>query len=321
MITRTELAQISTMAKQLAESTRLMNSTSSPQVFFGRLHFSLDVLLELVEYEYKDSHIFPESLPSSEFNSLIEHLGETVDLFINRALDSEIQELEKLKTYEGKFNHYEKFMISLITAFDCSDRYWSGNQLWKHYTGPLYTDENYQRVQQLYDQLDELYDPIVQAKIESITSKNKHSTTIQNAPDFSGSFLHIAGLPLLIGTFCKVSHFPDHLEISSPKYKHYLATDRIADTAILSYKELKKLHSDLKKSAATSAAFMTLGEAIDISAKKKHLSPSTRFFLIAYRDIEEEPQSIIFQLNDGNLQDAMKFTSNNSTHTRTHIEL
>ncbi len=321
MITRTELAQISIMVKQLAESTHLMNTTLSPQVFFGRLHFSLDILLELVEYEYKNSSIFPESLPSKEFNSLVEHIGETVDLFVERALISEHQKIEKLKTYKGKYNHYENFMISLISAFDCADQFWSGNQLWPHYSGPLYTDENYQRVQQLYDQLDELYGPIAQSKIELTPSNNRQYTNRRNTPDFSGSFLHIAGLPLQIGTFCKVSHFSDYLEIFSPTHRHYLAVEKISNIVVLSYKDLKKLYDKLVAADATNAAFKTLCKAIDISSKKKHLPTQTKFLLFTYRDSKAEPQSIIFQLNDGNLQDALKFTSGSSAPIRPRVDL
>lgn len=332
-MTDAEFFQVLSMTKQLEESTRLMNSTVSPQVFFGRLHFSLDVLLALVDYEFLDSSIFPEKLPSEEFNSLVEHLSETVDSFIDRALLAEKKKTEKLKTYKGQFNHFEKFMISLITAFDCADEYWPGNQLLPHFSGPLYTDENYQRVQQLYDQLDELYEPIVQAEIESI--KSKHSIVpddedidnadarifSSNAPDFSGSFLHIAGLPLLIGTFCTVSHFSDHLYISSPRHRHTLSLDKILDVSIISYKDILTLYKRLLDSAASSPAFQALDETVRVSAKKKYLTAHTKFLVFSYSSSADAHSAIIFQLNDDNLRDAQKFVTGDHTYIRPKVEL
>lgn len=140
-------------------------------------------------------------------------------------------------------------------------------------------------------------------------------------PDFSGSFLHIAGLPLLIGTFCTVSHFSDHLYISSPKHRHTLSLDKILDVSILSYKDVLALHKQLLDSAASSPAFQALDETVKVSAKKKYLTPHTKFLVFSYSSSADAHSAIIFQLNDDNSLDAQKFVTGDHTYIRPKVEL
>ncbi len=143
--------------KQLGESKKLMRSTVSPPVFFGRLSFVMDTLLDLQRYEVYG--IFNDKTPTRDIRIIQRNLGQIVDDFIDRAIDDNKRKLEKIKTAKARYENYEKFLIALISAFDCADTFWTGNKTCPHYTGPLFTQENYERVQCLYDGLDELYDP------------------------------------------------------------------------------------------------------------------------------------------------------------------
>jgi hypothetical protein len=151
-ITSSQLQHVQTTMKQLQESVYLLNNTTKPDVFFKRLNFSLDLLLDLQSYEkYK---IFKGCAPTSDYNKIVRNMESTVNDFIDRAIETNRQKLATLKTDKAKRNNYEKFVIALIAAFDCANTFWTGNRGFPHYTGPLYTDKNYRRVQALFDGLD-----------------------------------------------------------------------------------------------------------------------------------------------------------------------
>lgn len=153
-ITSSQLQHVQTAMKQLQESVYLLNNTTKPDVFFKRLNFSLDLLLDLQSYEkYK---IFKGCAPTSDYNKIIRNMESTVNDFIDRAIETNRQKLATLKTDKAKRNNYEKFVIALIAAFDCANTFWTGNRGFPHYTGPLYTDKNYRRVQALFDDLDSI---------------------------------------------------------------------------------------------------------------------------------------------------------------------
>lgn len=153
-ITSSQLQHVQTAMKQLQESVYLLNNTTKPDVFFKRLNFSLDLLLDLQSYEkYK---IFKGCAPTSDYNKIIRNMESTVNDFIDRAIETNRQKLATLKTDKAKRNNYEKFVIALIAAFDCANTFWTGNRGFPHYTGPLYTDKNYRRVQALFDGLDSI---------------------------------------------------------------------------------------------------------------------------------------------------------------------
>ena len=148
-ITSSQLQHVQTAMKQLQESVYLLNNTTKPDVFFKRFNFSLDLLLDLRTYEkYK---IFKGNTPTSDYNKIVRNMESTVNDFIDRAIEANRQKLATLKTDKAKKNNYEKFVIALIAAFDCANTFWSGSRGFPHYTGPLYTENNYRRVKELFD--------------------------------------------------------------------------------------------------------------------------------------------------------------------------
>lgn len=138
--------------KQLQESANLINTTVNPDVFFGRLNFTLDLLLYLRTFESKTRF---KSSPSDNYNRIISNLENTVDDFITRAHDASEAKANALKTEKGRHTRREKFANSLVSAFDCADTFWTGDSVRPHYTGPLFTEKNYKRVQDIYDAFDD----------------------------------------------------------------------------------------------------------------------------------------------------------------------
>ena len=52
-----------------------------------------------------------------------------------------------------KENCYADALNALISAFDCADTFWKGNGKFPHYSGPLFTKDNYIVVQELWDEV------------------------------------------------------------------------------------------------------------------------------------------------------------------------
>ena len=157
-ISPSELSRVRTAMKQLQDSVNLINSTDNPEVFFKRLNFSLDLLLELRQYEkYK---IFKSSLPSRDYLKIISNLEATVNDFIDRALLANERKSATLKTESAKKRNKQAFAQKLLNAFDCANTFWSGSfsqsRTYPHYTGPLYTPANYKRVTEFYSQVQNL---------------------------------------------------------------------------------------------------------------------------------------------------------------------
>lgn len=144
-----EMERVRSRLVQLQDSVHLLNTTTKPDVFFKRLNFTLDILLDLKSYEkYK---IFKGSTPTSDYNKIICNMEPTVDDFVDRAIEANNRKLASLKTESAKKRNYEKFIDSMIAAFDCANTFWSGSRGFPHYTGPLYTENNYRRVKELFD--------------------------------------------------------------------------------------------------------------------------------------------------------------------------
>lgn len=151
-ISSLQLQQVDNLLKQARESAHLVNSTVKPEVFFGRLNFLLDVLLELQKYErYK---IFKGSSPSRDYNNLIRDLDKTVDSFISRAIKANNAKIESLKTPAAKERNRSKFLISLSFGFAYSKTFWQGNGMYPHYAGPLFTESNQARIQKMLEEAD-----------------------------------------------------------------------------------------------------------------------------------------------------------------------
>lgn len=151
-ISAVQMDTVNAILKQLRETANVINTTVKPDVFFGRLNFALDCLLELQKYEkYK---IFKKSTPSADYKRIIKNLNKTVDNFIDRAIENNHCKFSKLKTNAAKMKSYKDFIIALISAFDCAHTFWTGNTIYPHYTGPLFTRKNYQRALDLFYGLD-----------------------------------------------------------------------------------------------------------------------------------------------------------------------
>lgn len=147
-----QVEQIQILLKQANESANLVNTTVKPDVFFGRIGFLLDVLLELQKYErYK---VFTGSLPSDDYKKLLNNLEKTVDNFIDRAIWANKRKLDSLKTPAAKERNYSKFILSLSIAFGMANNFWQGNGMYPHYIGPLFTDANFSTVQSLLAEAD-----------------------------------------------------------------------------------------------------------------------------------------------------------------------
>lgn len=139
---------------QLHDSGNLVNTTVKPDVFFKRLHFTLDLLLRLQPYEkYK---IFKRGGgPTKDYKRIISNIEATVDDFIDRSLAANQTKTAALKTERARRKNYENYVIALISAFDCAYTFWEGDSGFPHYEGPLFTENNYRRVQAMYYALDD----------------------------------------------------------------------------------------------------------------------------------------------------------------------
>jgi hypothetical protein len=147
-----QLQQVEGLLKQAKESAHLVNTTVKPEVFFGRLNFLLDVLLELQKYErYK---VFSGSLPSRDYNRLLCDLEKTVDSFISRAIMANNAKIASLKTPAAKERNRSKFLISLSLGFAYANTFWQGNGMCPHYCGPLFTKANKERIEKLLQEAD-----------------------------------------------------------------------------------------------------------------------------------------------------------------------
>lgn len=154
-LTPANLQSIQLKLGQLQDSAVLLNTTVKPDVFFKRLNFTIDLLLDLQCYE---RHKIFTSLPSKDVQKILDNLETTVDDFIDRAVVANNQKVASLKTEKARIRNRKDFAIKLITAFDCAHTFWTGSfsqsRVYPHYTGPLFTPNNYQRVQAIYDSLD-----------------------------------------------------------------------------------------------------------------------------------------------------------------------
>lgn len=148
-ITPAQMQFVQATFKQMQDSGHLVNTTVKPDVFFKRLNFTLDLLLRLQAFEkYK---IFKSGKPSQDYNRIVANLGATVDSFLDRAIEDNEKKVAALKTEKARKNKRDDLAVKLISAFDCAHTFWAGDKGFPHYTGPLFTESNYKRVQALFD--------------------------------------------------------------------------------------------------------------------------------------------------------------------------
>ncbi len=148
-ISDVQLQYVRTTLIQVQDSVKLVNTTVKPEVFFKRLNFLLDLLLRLQPYERYG--IFKNGLPSKDYRHIIANLEATVNDFIDRAIDKNKQEIAALKRADSRERRYDNFAVDLISAFDCAHTFWTGDRGVPHYDGALFTEKNYERVQQIFN--------------------------------------------------------------------------------------------------------------------------------------------------------------------------
>lgn len=133
--------------RKLNESYNIFQNTTNPEVFFGRLNFSLDCLLQLMQYKIS---IFNGATPEYEYERILKNLENYVDEFIDRSYAAELKKIATLKTTKGKRNRLDKYVTNLMSAFENAHSFWSGNSGVLHYTGELYTTNNFEKVKKIY---------------------------------------------------------------------------------------------------------------------------------------------------------------------------
>lgn len=139
-----EVDQVKSLMSQLHESVNIVNTTTSPRTFWGGLNFSIDVLLELQKYEKLG--LFKESTPTQDYNRIINNLEATVDDFVDRVIIAQSNKNELLSTQREKDIRMKKCVENLWNSFYEANDYWQGNNMYPHYTGKLFSDDNFQRV-------------------------------------------------------------------------------------------------------------------------------------------------------------------------------
>ena len=139
---------INNLLKQVHESETIVNRTTNPTVFFGRLNFLFDCLLILKDYEKYD--IFHPEKPSDVLKNITKNLESHVNGFIDRAYTEKKKKIASLKTQTAKTNNWEKFFDSMFAAFELANTFWTGNgKKEKHYNGVLYTKGNLKHLKEL----------------------------------------------------------------------------------------------------------------------------------------------------------------------------
>lgn len=122
------------------ESTKMVNTTTNPEVYFGRLNLLFDLFLTLKLYE--KYNIFTGKTPSQDYDYLLANLERSVNAFIDRSVSKQTEKIATLKTEKSKLNSMEKYAEKMRNAFKNANTFWSGNNDYYHYTGKLYTPSN-----------------------------------------------------------------------------------------------------------------------------------------------------------------------------------
>ncbi len=150
-----EKQQAQSLMKQLHESADLINTTTNPKTYFGRVGFAFDTLLELTKYEKYD--IFTGSTPTDDLNKMKNNLEISVNAFIDRSYEAQLIKISTLKTQQGKKNSLNNYFDSMFSAFDCAKTFWTGDNHKPHYTGELYTKCNLNYLKSLHEDCVKLY--------------------------------------------------------------------------------------------------------------------------------------------------------------------
>ncbi len=139
-ISSVELARVRSLLKQMNNTTKTVNTTVNPEIYFGRLNYLFDLILALKNYE--KYHVFTGQTPSQNYSYLTATLEKSVNDFIDRSFYNQIQKTEKLKTDKSKENSMKRYIEKMQSAFQNANSFWSGNTGEEHYKGRLYTPSN-----------------------------------------------------------------------------------------------------------------------------------------------------------------------------------
>lgn len=167
-----EILQVKSLMGQLQESVEIVNTTTSPKTFWGRLNFSLDVLLELQKYEHLN--LFYNSTPTADYNKILNNLEATVNDFIDRVIIAQSDKNEMLETQYEQDKRMEKCLSNLWNSFYESNDYWRGNNMFPHYDGKLYVDKNFERVE---DMLNDVQQKVIRNSVSKKTLKSPPAKT------------------------------------------------------------------------------------------------------------------------------------------------
>lgn len=126
--------------KILEDCKRLVNTTTNPDVFFGRMNCLLDCLLDLQNYEY--TGVLKGDKPSVTFERINVSMENTVNDFIDRAVQAEACKISELKTIKARESRIKKFEENMQSAFTNSTTFWQGNGRGRHFEGRMWRDGN-----------------------------------------------------------------------------------------------------------------------------------------------------------------------------------
>lgn len=172
-ISKIELMKVEALLKQLNDTVNTINHTTNPDIFFGRLNFAIDALLELQKYE--KYRIFKKRTPTEDLNELLNGLENNVNIFINRSYQNEIDKNKAFKKESTRIQHMRDYAYNMFYAFENANTYWLGNNTYPHYSERLYTDNNINLLHSLLDKY------IVQSN--SLSLNNNCSNSICNTND------------------------------------------------------------------------------------------------------------------------------------------
>lgn len=137
------------LLRKIKESADIVNNTVNPETFFKRLHWILNYLIYLAQYEKKIK--FTGELPSTAYIRIVNNLEQTVDDFIKRAYNAELEKISKLKTESAKQKRIMKFLSDMEYYIEYSDDFRNVVEPNIYYTGALYTPQNLETVRKLIE--------------------------------------------------------------------------------------------------------------------------------------------------------------------------
>ena len=139
------------LINKLSESYDIMDKTSDPVVFFRRLGFSYDCIINLMTYRIR---FYKGRAPENQFIQLKEDTEKMVNDMIDRTYAKEIEQACKLKTRKARENRMNKYFSKMEETIKNSKTFWTGWQFSNpyksiHYDGKLYTENNLNKLHKL----------------------------------------------------------------------------------------------------------------------------------------------------------------------------